>query len=390
MSNPTTAVQPKAKIEIVRDYVIARQPSLQAMIEGTGLSLNRFMSLAFNAVRKTPSLLECTKESWMLSLQLAATHGLLPDGIHGALVPYKGEVTFQPMYQGLVQRAYQTKTVTKIWAEVVYRGEEFKAKLGTDPSIDHVPNEDRGDQKDLIACYACAQVNGVTHFVLLSRKDVMRHKASSKTAEREDGMWKKHEAEAWKKTAIIALSKTLPHFSEAAQKYAELIHDTEDADSIIDIVPEAMTTEPATPKAPLQDVKERLKATAPKPAAQAQPEPELVEAERQPGEDDGPGEQCSHPEVVAQVKAGKLTIASEPPTCEACGESIEPPDLGKLIEMYGPKEKTVAAKPTPGAPCSYGHERFKGRKLADGKVLVCPTCDQKFSQKDIDALGPKQ
>ncbi len=391
MSNQTTAVQTKPKITVIQEFVRARQVHLTDMAKGTGLNMERFMALAFNAVRKTPALADCTPESWMTSLQTAATHGLLPDGVHGALVPYGKEATFVPMAQGLVQRAYQTKMVDKIWAEVVYTDDVFKVQLGTDPMIEHIPASDRGDPDRLVAAYACAIVNGTTHFTLLSKRDVMRHMASSKTASRSDGPWKTHTAEMFKKTAINVLSKTLPHFHADAQKFAELVHDSESDDMIIDIPASALTApEPAAPKAPLQDVKEKLRQTAP---AKQQPATEApdVAPTREPGDDaEEASEVCTHPEVVAAIKAGTVTIASEPPTCKACGESIEPPDLGKLIEMYAPK--TAAAKKqdtAAAAPCSY-HERFKGRKIPADKVLKCPQCDKTFDQAAIDALGPKQ
>lgn len=323
----TTQPPPKkpAPIVAIKQYVEARATNLEKLMLGTGLNLDRFLTLALNQTLQNPLLLECSRESWFDALQKCATHGLLPDGIHGALVPYKQRVTFQPMYQGLVQRAYETKLVTKLWAEVVYAGERFDVRLGDEPKLYHEPDVDRGDPSKLVACYACARVNGETHFTVLFPKDVARHKASSKTASRSDGPWQTATAEMWKKTALIALSKTLPHFAAEARRFAELASESERDDSIIDVTP----IEEAPP--PVMDVaKERLRASAPvvvTPGAQFEVEhPQAtderieaasVNAQREPGSDDGspPSHDCFHQPIHGRaVSQGKLIAC---PDCKA-------------------------------------------------------------------------
>lgn len=300
MSSQPPAKKP-APIVAIKHYVEARSQNLERIVQGTGINLQRFMTLAFNQTLQTPSLTTCTPASWFDALQKCATHGLLPDGIHGALVPYKDRVTFVPMYQGLVQRAYQTKLVTKLWADVVYEGEHFEVILGDEPRLRHVPSDDRGDPAKLVACYACAKVNGETHFAVLFSKDVARHRAASKTATRSDSPWQTHTAEMWKKTALISLSKTLPHFNSEAMKFSELASESE-RDEIIDVELKPEDEKPSQ----LEQAKEKLRASAPHEPPAEQTKPDLKS-----------GEACFHPatwRLADKLPQGKTLV------CPDCGK----------------------------------------------------------------------
>lgn len=319
---PSKPAKQQPPIVAIKAYVEARRGNLSAALAGTGVNLDRFLTLALNQSLQTPALTACTPASWFDALQKCATHGLLPDGIHGALVPYKDRVTFQPMYQGLVQRAYQTGMVARIWAEVVYEGERFDVRLGADPTLVHIPDPERGDPVKLFAVYACAKVNGETHFTALFKRDVARHKAASKTANRSDSPWNTATAEMWKKTGIIALSKVLPHFHADSMKVAELVSDAE-ADDIrrdeaIDVVPIAEDRPPQ-----MDAATERLRAEAPKAEPALRPRDTEPPAERQPGEDDGdtkgdvPPPECFHEEIHGRTPAPGRTIV-----CSKCTAAL--------------------------------------------------------------------
>lgn len=389
-----TAVAPTDKFKFLQHYVRGRQLSLEKSLTGTGLNLDRFLMLAYNAVRTNAELLDCSPGSWLTALQTAATHGLLPDGIHGALVPYAKKVTFQPMYQGLVQRAYQTKMVTKVWAEVVYKEDEFDANLGTDPKIVHKPAPDRGDEKSLIAVYACALVNGETHFTILSRRDVMRHKAVSKAATKAGGPWDKHEAEMWKKTALIVLAKTLPHFHADAMKFAELADATERDDNmdIIDIAPDAPAE--TEKKEPLQEVKQRLRDTAPKPAETKADD--VVPAEREIGADDNdeplPPADCKHPGLAEVAKNGLLDPDAPAPACQVCGFEMAPSELVAFVKANAPKTapKLLTAKQTAEKQAACPHTPLIGRVVKPGFAAQCALCDARLEQAAVDKLGPRK
>lgn len=317
----------------IKGYVSARGDNLAAALRGTGLDLQRFLTLAFNQTLTNQALLECTPASWFDALQKAGAHGLYPDGIHAALVPYSGTmkvrvgtgaiekrsvkmVQFQPMYQGLVQRAYATKMVSRVWAEVVYQGETFEEISGSDPKIIHEKRADRGSKSDgLVAVYACARVNGETHFLVLYPDEVARHRAASKTADQPSSPWNTHEPEMWKKTAMIALSKTLPHFNAAGQRFAEMVSEAERADlGAIDV--EALVVDESG-GAPVTT--DDLKAAVGAVGASA----------------------CSHPGIAEAVRKGALRVDEPPPTCAECNTR---PTEGELRAMAQPKapQKGVA------------------------------------------------
>lgn len=330
-----------APIVAIKQYVEARATNLEKLMRGTGLDLDRFLTLALNQTLQNPLLLECSRESWFDALQKCATHGLLPDGIHGALVPYKQRVTFQPMYQGLVQRAYETKLVTKLWAEVVYAGERFDVRLGDEPKLFHEPDVDRGDPARLVACYACARVNGETHFTVLFPKDVARHKASSKTASRSDGPWQTATAEMWKKTALIALSKTLPHFAAEARRFSELASEAERDDSIIDVTP----IEDAPPPTVMDQAKERLRAGAPALTLDEDATARLREAMAAPG------------------KVVPMEPEREPGSDD--GEATPPPSHDSSHDCF--------------------HQPIHGRAVSQGKLIVCPDCKAELTVVQLRA-----
>src|SRR6185295_7827853 len=71
------------------------------------LTPERMAMIAFTAMRQNPELMKCSRESIIGSIMTASILGLEPSGPlgHGALIPYKGECQFQPMYQGLLDLA---------------------------------------------------------------------------------------------------------------------------------------------------------------------------------------------------------------------------------------------------------------------------------------------
>jgi recombination protein RecT len=107
---------------------------------------DRLAMIAFTAMRRTPKLLECSRESIVGSLLTAAMLGLEPSGPlgHGALIPYKGECQFQPMYQGLLDLARRSGFIRDVQLRPVYQGDTYHYKFGLEPDITHVPMEGPG------------------------------------------------------------------------------------------------------------------------------------------------------------------------------------------------------------------------------------------------------
>lgn len=119
------------------------------------LTPERMAMIAFTAMRKTPKLMECSRESLIGSIMTASMLGLEPSGPlgHGALIPYwnnrrRGgaglECQFQPMYQGLLDLARRSGFIQDVQLRAVYKGDKYSYRFGLDPEIIHVPLEGEG------------------------------------------------------------------------------------------------------------------------------------------------------------------------------------------------------------------------------------------------------
>lgn len=362
MAEPVAPKKP-APIVAIKDYVMARSHNLAAALKGTGVDIDRFLILALNQTLQTPLLLQCTPASWFDAMQKAATHGLLPDGIHAALVPYKFtdknakpivseyRVQFMPMFQGLVQRAYQTEIVSKIWARVVYQDDEFDVEEGDTPRITHRPaqNGDRNDDR-LVAAYACAKIGQEVVFAVLYPRDIKRHEAASKTADSSSSPWQTAKAEMWKKTAIISLSKTLPHYNAKGMKYAQLVSESEREDLALPAPIEVSFLPEAQAPSGLNPLKEQLRAQA----EEKRGEPSKVEQMAQ-----AIGAQPNEEQIAAETRAAAKTHDPDAPDAEK-----EPPP-----------------------PCEHKGLWRLAKNADPNNKLVCVDCDRDVPVSEIQMLS---
>lgn len=110
------------------------------------LTPERMAMIAFTAMRRTPKLLLCSRESIIGSIMTASMLGLEPSGPlgHGALIPYGTECQFQPMYQGLLELARRSGFIKDVQLRAVYKGDHYLYRFGLDPTIEHIPMEGEG------------------------------------------------------------------------------------------------------------------------------------------------------------------------------------------------------------------------------------------------------
>ena len=91
------------------------------------------------ALNINPDLLNCDRRSLMNAAMRAASDGLVPDGLDGALVPFQGKVTWMPMVQGIRKKVRRTGEVTSWDVTVVFARDHFDYELGDNPFIRHKP-----------------------------------------------------------------------------------------------------------------------------------------------------------------------------------------------------------------------------------------------------------
>ena len=182
------------------------------------LTPDRMLKVALTAINKTPKLLECSRDSLLLSIMQAAELGLEPGGAlgEGYLVPYGSQCQFIPGYRGLIALARRSGQIVSIEAHVVHQQDAFECGLGLDPFLKHTPAWEAADPGPMRFVYAVAKLkDGGVQFEVMSRAQVEQIRAKSKAGT--SGPWKDHYDEMARKTVVRRLFKYLPVSVEMAQ-----------------------------------------------------------------------------------------------------------------------------------------------------------------------------
>lgn len=177
------------------------------------LSPDRMVKIALSAAAKNPKILDCSRESVLSSIMLAAELGLEPGGGlgEGYLVPYGTTCQFIPGYRGFISLARRSGQIVSVESHIVYEGDLFEFELGTEQRIRHVPNLDRDPEKPAVmrAVYAVARiVGGGVQSELMTKAEVDAIRRRSKASG--SGPWVTDYTEMARKTAIRRLFKYLP------------------------------------------------------------------------------------------------------------------------------------------------------------------------------------
>jgi recombination protein RecT len=253
--SPTTPRSFATVRDVLTDPAVQRQ---LAHALPKGMDPGRMLRIALTACEHNPTLKDCEPKSVGMAILRAAAAGLEVDGWDGHLVPFKDKgrlkAQFIADYKGLCKLAYQSELVLEIHAEVVCEGDTFEWEKGTDTFLRWKPTDlERGRMTHV---WAGARIRGGGFpFVVLTRADVMRHKAASTAKDSPYSPWNKAETEPamWRKTALRELCKLLPRSTQLAA-----LLKTETADEIggdvidgvlVDSPPDAEQIEQEKPKA---------------------------------------------------------------------------------------------------------------------------------------------
>lgn len=238
-----TTTAPNPPIVVLRQRLEARRGELKAAL--TDIPVDQFIRAVMTSVSINPDILACSFASLWLSCMKACRDGLLPDGIEGAIVPYKGTANWIPMYQGLLRRFRRSGSFKWITANVVREGEEFSHYIDENGEhLRHVP----GDRFDapIQKIYAIATTkDGGIFATAMTMAEANKIKAMSK-ATRDDAPWRMWPEEMLKKTALRRLSKLLPSARDLMTSDDEQVGHVTDAINLID-QPAADTQRQTTP-----------------------------------------------------------------------------------------------------------------------------------------------
>lgn len=184
------------------------------------LDEERMTRIALTALRTTPKLNECTLPSFLGSVLTLAQLGLEPNtpNGHAYLIPrkIKGVMTCTTMigYEGLLDLVYRSGKVALVYAHVVRDGDVFDYDYGLNRNLIHKPLTDEGEMTHV---YAVAELkSGHKAFVVLTRDQVLKRKASAQGAGSPSSPWNTHPEAMWRKTAVRELTKYLPRSSDVA------------------------------------------------------------------------------------------------------------------------------------------------------------------------------
>lgn len=340
----TTALVSNSKT--IHDKMLQNRKQLADLIP-IGMDVDRFLQIAWGVVRRNPDLMECSPDSILSAVAQGAQLGLSFDPVLGQafIIPRGKKATFMAGYRGLCQLAYRSKRISRIFAEVVCKGDQFEVVMGTDPKIVHVPNMgvDREIEDDWIGAYAVATtVEGVTFSKFLTAAEILKRKARSQNTSSQYSPWKSDPKEMYLKTPVRTLAKFLPLSPETEEAIRAAIAD-EYEDAGISTAPEVTDGSIAIETAALLS-KEEAKAPQNGQEAQERPiykafwrSPDVLELPAVPG---AVLEQQKFRDLC--TKSGKLWMTI--PACQAdvqalfeeCGYALSIPPQPTGAEVWEP------------------------------------------------------
>ncbi|WP_235984302.1 recombinase RecT [Mesorhizobium neociceri] len=200
-----------SEIMVVRNQIDDMATQFQAALPAH-IPVERFARVVMTAIQNNGDLLKCSRRSLFNAAMKAAQDGLLPDGREGAMVPYKGEVTWMPMVGGIRKKARNSGEIATWDVHAVFENDAFEYELGDNPFIRHKPT--LANRGALIAVYSVATLKtGEKSRDVMSVEDVEKIRSKSRA---QNGPWKDpvFYPEMAKKTVARRHSKVLPMSSD--------------------------------------------------------------------------------------------------------------------------------------------------------------------------------
>lgn len=155
------------------------------------------------------------------ALTKCCQYELVPDNINACLLPYwnkdskKFDLTFQPMYQGLMEGLYKTGICKSISSEVVFEGDDFDYNLGSQPFVKH-KKDLRGKRDTKLAVYVDFELsNGARVVRVMTIAEVEKVRKIAKTQK----VWNDN----WEEMAIKTVIKRGYKHCPKTEKLSELI-----------------------------------------------------------------------------------------------------------------------------------------------------------------------
>ena len=207
-----TGVDPYKKAQ---SYLKAMIPAItEALPKSKGMDAERLARMTLTTLKTNPKLLECSIESLLGAVLQSAQLGLEPNLLGSCyFIPYKGTVSFQIGYKGLIDLVCRKGEVLSIVAQEVRSGDQFHYEFGRNETLRHIPaRESQRGEIEYFYAYANLKNGGFTFQVMhISEIEKIRDEHSiSYKFDKNNSIWVKHFSSMALKTVIKKLVKYLP------------------------------------------------------------------------------------------------------------------------------------------------------------------------------------
>lgn len=211
---------PQTKGATLKEYVTSMQGevarALPKLVDPDG-----FIRAVQSALSINPQLQECTPNSFLGAMMMAAQLGLEPNTPLGLsyLLPFKNnkngkyvtECQFILGYKGLVNLCYRSGQIASIEAHAVYEKDEFNWGYGLNSVLEHKPSleQDRGKPTHFYALFRTK--DGCVGFEVMSVEQIKAHAAQySKSYKSGHSPWKTSFESMAKKTVLKQALRLAP------------------------------------------------------------------------------------------------------------------------------------------------------------------------------------
>lgn len=257
--NAVTTIEKQTPVDAYRAQVLPPE-KLHTLGLPRHVSPERFERNLANALMQNPDLLKFDPRLTFREVSKAAALGLLLDPQLGEAYLILGwnekagrqEPQLRVGYRGLIKLARQSGEVKGLYAHEVHANDEFICILGDKKSLHHKPDV-FGDRGPVVGYYAVALFkDGLSDFEPMSVPQVhgVRNRSNGWKAftagKIKSTPWSTDEVEMGKKSAIRRLQKRLPQSPELA----EAIRIEDEAESVIESRPVAVSAPPPPPPLP--------------------------------------------------------------------------------------------------------------------------------------------
>lgn len=207
----------------VRTTLMQQQDKIgSALPAAGGLTPERMIQLAMSAYHNNKEIANCTSQSFFIAVMQCAQLGLEPNTPLGSayLIPYKGTVTLQLGYRGLIELAYRSDYVKSIRVHTVWNKEPFEYTAGLEETLKHTPLPPKARGTQVVGYYCVIKLkDGITIFDFMWKEEVdkIRDISLSKTINKASAPWVAFEEQMGQKTIIRRTLKRAPLRTEHSE-----------------------------------------------------------------------------------------------------------------------------------------------------------------------------